>query len=86
MTRTIVHLVRHGEVENPDRLLYGRLPEYHLSARGQRMAERLGEYFAGNDLAAVTDAGGVMTPATGLGRLLVDRLRRQGFTIETVRR
>lgn len=54
MTRTIVHLVRHGEVENPDRLLYGRLPEYHLSARGQRMAERLGEYFAGNDLAAVT--------------------------------
>lgn len=41
---------------------------------------------AQDDLAAVTDAGGVMTPATGLGRLLVDRLRRQGFTIETVRR
>lgn len=54
MTRTLVHLVRHGEVENPGRVLYGRLPDYHLSARGQRMAERLGEYFSGHDLAAVT--------------------------------
>ena len=29
--RTIVHLVRHGEVDNPAGLLYGRLPDYHLS-------------------------------------------------------
>ncbi|WP_040157510.1 histidine phosphatase family protein [Mobilicoccus massiliensis] len=54
MTRTLVHLVRHGEVENPGRVLYGRLPGYHLSARGRRMAERLAEYFHGADLAAVT--------------------------------
>lgn len=54
MTRTIVHLVRHGEVENPGRVLYGRMPGYHLSERGRRMADRLGEYFAGADLAAVT--------------------------------
>lgn len=53
MTRTIVHLVRHGEVENPGRVLYGRMPGYHLSERGRRMADRLGEYFAGADLAAV---------------------------------
>ena len=31
MTKTIVHLVRHGEVHNPDRILYGRIPGYHLS-------------------------------------------------------
>ena len=41
--RTIVHLVRHGEVENPTGVLYGRLPDFHLSERGQRMAERLAE-------------------------------------------
>lgn len=35
---TIVHLVRHGEVHNPDRILYGRLPGYRLSARGENMA------------------------------------------------
>ena len=27
----VVHLVRHGEVHNPDGVLYGRLPGYHLS-------------------------------------------------------
>ena len=33
--RTIVHLVRHGEVYNPAGLLYGRLPGYHLSELGR---------------------------------------------------
>jgi len=33
-----VHLVRHGEVENPAGLLYGRLPDYHLSDLGREMA------------------------------------------------
>ncbi len=43
---TLVYLVRHGEVENPHGVLYGRLPDFHLSARGLAMADRLGEYFA----------------------------------------
>lgn len=43
---TIVHLVRHGEVDNPEGVLYGRLPGFHLSERGRAMAERLGEHFA----------------------------------------
>jgi broad specificity phosphatase PhoE len=34
----LVHLVRHGEVENPTRVLYGRLPGFGLSALGHRMA------------------------------------------------
>ncbi len=38
-TRTVVHLLRHGEVHNPHGILYGRLPGYHLSDRGRRMAE-----------------------------------------------
>lgn len=33
-----LHLVRHGEVENPDRVLYGRLPGYGLSQLGHEMA------------------------------------------------
>ena len=41
--RTIVHLVRHGEVENPAGLLYGRLPDYHLSELGREMADRVAE-------------------------------------------
>ncbi|MCU1437572.1 MAG: phosphoglycerate mutase [Naasia sp.] len=31
--------MRHGEVHNPARILYGRLPGYGLSALGHRMAE-----------------------------------------------
>ena len=35
---TVVHLLRHGEVHNPNHVLYGRLPGYHLSANGRMMA------------------------------------------------
>ena len=52
--RTVVHLVRHGEVHNPAGVLYGRLPGFRLSERGRAMAERLGEHFAGRDVASVT--------------------------------
>ena len=43
----VVHLVRHGEVNNPEGVLYGRLPGYVLTDRGVRMAERLAEHFEG---------------------------------------
>ena len=34
-----IHLVRHGEVYNPSGVLYGRLPNFHLSDTGKLMAE-----------------------------------------------
>lgn len=43
---TIVHVMRHGQVHNPDGVLYGRLPGYGLSELGHRMAERLAEHWA----------------------------------------
>jgi broad specificity phosphatase PhoE len=36
---TVVHVVRHGEVYNPNRVLYGRLPGFTLSDRGLEQAE-----------------------------------------------
>ncbi|HAT1213028.1 histidine phosphatase family protein [Corynebacterium striatum] len=50
MSTTIVHLVRHGEVYNPDKILYGRIPGYHLSSRGRSMAARTAEAFRGHDV------------------------------------
>ncbi|QGN33805.1 histidine phosphatase family protein [Microlunatus sp. Gsoil 973] len=38
-TKTLVHLVRHGLVENPTGVLYGRLPDFHLSEVGRQMAD-----------------------------------------------
>lgn len=51
MTHTVVHLLRHGEVENPDRILYGRIPGYGLSAAGRGMAVRAAEALRGRDIA-----------------------------------
>ena len=53
MPETVVHLVRHGQVENPRRVLYGRLPGYNLSNRGQAQAGLLARWFADAPLAAV---------------------------------
>ncbi|ABW15466.1 histidine phosphatase family protein [Frankia sp. Mgl5] len=50
---TTVHLVRHGEVFNPSKVLYGRLPGYRLSETGERQAKITAEYLAGFDVAAV---------------------------------
>jgi broad specificity phosphatase PhoE len=51
--RTVVHLLRHGEVHNPAGVLYGRLPDYHLSDRGREMAERVGAHLADHDVTHV---------------------------------
>lgn len=39
-----VHVVRHGEVENPQKILYGRQPGWRLSARGQEMASAVAQW------------------------------------------
>lgn len=51
MTQVRIHLTRHGEVHNPEGLLYGRLPGYGLSACGYEMAGRLAEHFTSPDFA-----------------------------------
>ena len=45
-----VHLVRHGEVENPAGVLYGRIPGYHLSEAGRMMAKAAADFLAGRDI------------------------------------
>jgi broad specificity phosphatase PhoE len=53
MSRTVVHLMRHGEVHNPTGILYGRLPDFRLSEKGQTQAAAVAESLAGNNVAAV---------------------------------
>ncbi|MEU7105293.1 histidine phosphatase family protein [Streptomyces sp. NPDC046215] len=50
---TVVHLMRHGEVHNPEGVLYGRKAGYHLSELGLRMADRVAEHLAGRDITHV---------------------------------
>jgi len=47
MVATTIHLLRHGEVHNPEGVLYGRLPGYHLSERGHAMARKVADHLVG---------------------------------------
>lgn len=48
--RTVVHLLRHGEVFNPSKILYGRLPGFFLSPLGEEMAEVVAESLKSRDI------------------------------------
>lgn len=52
-TRTIVHVLRHGEVHNPKGILYGRLPGFKLSVTGQAQARSVADALAGHDITHV---------------------------------
>ena len=47
---TVVHVLRHGEVHNPGKILYGRLPGFRLSELGVQMAKAAAETLADRDV------------------------------------
>ena len=53
MAATLLHLVRHGEVHNPAGVLYGRIPGYHLSELGKRMAAAASSHLDGHPVTAL---------------------------------
>ena len=53
MPASLIHLVRHGEVFNPDGVLYGRIPGFGLSELGHRMAAAAAESLAGREISAL---------------------------------
>ncbi|MHB8273181.1 MAG: histidine phosphatase family protein [Dermatophilaceae bacterium] len=54
--RTVVHLLRHGEVYNPTGVLYGRQPDFHLSDLGREMAETVGAHLGDHDVTVVVSS------------------------------
>ena len=53
MPADLIHLVRHGEVHNPDGILYGRIPGYHLSELGHAMADAAAASLTGHPITAL---------------------------------
>lgn len=49
----LVHLVRHGEVDNPEHLVYSDLPGFGLSRRGVEQARRIGRYLSPRPVVAI---------------------------------
>ena len=80
--RTVVHLLRHGEVHNPDGVLYGRLPGFTLSTVGVRQVADVADHLAGNDIVHVVtsplqrarETAAPIAEATGIVPVIDDRL------------
>ena len=49
----MIHFVRHGEVHNPEKILYGLQPGWHLSERGNQMAQVVAEWSKDLNLGAI---------------------------------
>lgn len=87
-----VHLVRHGEVENPKGVIYGRMPGFHLSARGERQARaaarRLSEYDVGaiwaSPLERAQETAAFIAEPHALEVVTDERLIESGNTFEGV--
>lgn len=75
---TTVHLLRHGEVHNPEKVLYGRLPGYVLSDLGHEMAQRAAAALAGHDVALV-----VSSPMERAQQTATPVAQRHGLAIAT---
>ena len=79
MSRTTrVHLLRHGEVYNPDKVLYGRLPGFRLSDLGEQMALLAAGAIANLDVARL-----VSSPLERAQQTAQPIAQRLGLNIET---
>ena len=88
--RTVVHLLRHGEVHNPDGILYGRLPGFRLSESGRDQADIVAKSLAGADLdrrlasplQRAQETAAPIAAAHGLDIVTDDRLIEAGNSFE----
>jgi broad specificity phosphatase PhoE len=93
VSRTVVHLLRHGEVENPGHIMYGQLPGFHLSAAGRRMAERAAKslldrditYLVSSPLERARETAAPLAAALDLEVHIDDRLIEAGNSFQGLR-
>jgi broad specificity phosphatase PhoE len=89
-----IHLVRHGEVENPRGIIYGRLPGYNLSERGLRQVADAGVHLASAPIGAVwtspleraQETAAAVAQPHDLDPVIDDRLIESDTTLEGVGR
>jgi broad specificity phosphatase PhoE len=90
---TVVHLLRHGEVFNPEHILYGRLPGYPLSLRGLQQAEVAAKFLAARPIGYVVSSplerarqtAGALVDVLRLDLAIDDRLIEAGNALEGTR-
>ena len=76
--KTHVHVLRHGEVFNPEKILYGRLPGYKLSELGLKMADRAADFFKDKNISLV-----VSSPLERAQQTALPTAKQHNLKIET---
>lgn len=89
-----LHLVRHGKVENPAGVIYGRLPGYNLSELGIKQAEAAAAHLEGRPIGTVwaspleraQETAEIIAAKHALTVVTDERLIESGTTFEGVGR
>lgn len=89
-----IHLMRHGAVENPDGVIYGRLPGYGLSDRGRGQAAAVARRLASEDVGLVRsspleraqETAAIVAAVLGMDVTTDERLIESDTTLEGVGR
>lgn len=89
-----IHLIRHGEVENPKAVIYGRLPGFHLSERGKLQASAAADRLRNATLTSVCaspleraqETARYIAEPHGLDITTDERLTESASTVEGVGR
>jgi len=71
--RTRIFAIRHADVENPNRLLYGHLPGFQLSALGRAQAAAVGERLNGEGIKRIVHSP--LARATETAEIINSRLQ-----------
>ena len=72
MTRTRLYLIRHADVENPHKLLYGHLEGFQLSDLGRRQSAALGDRLRDEDIRRIVHSP--LARAAETAQLINERL------------
>lgn len=89
-----IHLVRHGKVENPAGVIYGRLPGYNLSEVGIEQARQAADHLRDRDIGSIwsspleraQETATIIAEPHGLEIVTDERLIESGTTLEGVGR
>lgn len=74
MTHTRIYLVRHADVQNPNKVLYGHLDGFDLSALGRLQAAAIGDRLRDEDVRRIVHSP--LARAAETARLINERLAR----------
>jgi broad specificity phosphatase PhoE len=79
---TTIHLIRHGQVHNPEQILYGRLPRFRLTAAGRSQAQSAGRYLNGKAIEALYSSP--LLRARQTAREILDHVQSPQLHISTL--